>query len=224
MEEQNVAVRLKHFISQEGLSYSQFADACGIPRPTLSQLLSGRNKKLSDQIVRLIHDRYPSLSVLWLMFGEGDMLVAGSHSDSAIAPERLPEPQSHAVQDGLESVSGVLDNSVNQQFDISSDATGSNGSSARVSDTEPDVPYYRCDPITHERLEPATFQRSSQPFPGGGPVSGSGPFASQQPRERVMVKEVEKVVRVEKRVSSITVFYDDNSYETFLPEQRPKRT
>ena len=57
------------------LSNSQFADRCGIPRPSLSQLLSGRNKKLSDVVVKQIHDAFPQMSVLWLMFGEGDMLM-----------------------------------------------------------------------------------------------------------------------------------------------------
>ena len=56
------------------ISNSQFADACGIPRPTLSQLLNGRNKKISDEIISKIHETYPSLSVLWLLFGEGQMV------------------------------------------------------------------------------------------------------------------------------------------------------
>lgn len=73
--ESTVATRLKHFMDFKEISITQFADTCGIPRPTLSQLLSGRNKKLSDVIVKLIHERFPELSVLWLMFGEGEMLV-----------------------------------------------------------------------------------------------------------------------------------------------------
>ena len=59
MEEENVAIRLKLFMEKMGISNSQFADQCGIPRPSLSQLLNGRNKKLSDVIVRQIHERYP---------------------------------------------------------------------------------------------------------------------------------------------------------------------
>lgn len=52
---------------------TQFADSCGIPRPTLSQILSGRNKKISDEVIAKIHNAYPQLSVLWLLFGEGQM-------------------------------------------------------------------------------------------------------------------------------------------------------
>lgn len=75
MEDQNVAFRLKGFIDSQGLSSSQFADLCGIPRPSLSQLLTGRNKKISDILVGQIHKAFPSLSILWLLFGEGEMLT-----------------------------------------------------------------------------------------------------------------------------------------------------
>lgn len=57
------------------ISSSQFADTCNIPRPTVSQILNGRNKKISDEIIGKIHSSFPSLSMLWLMFGEGDMLI-----------------------------------------------------------------------------------------------------------------------------------------------------
>ncbi|MCI5627561.1 MAG: helix-turn-helix domain-containing protein [Porphyromonadaceae bacterium] len=71
----NIAGRLKFFIENRGLTNSQFADSCEIPRPTLSQILSGRNKKISDILIGQIHRAYPELSVLWLLFGEGEMLV-----------------------------------------------------------------------------------------------------------------------------------------------------
>ena len=78
--EQNVATRLKLFMDNQGLSHSQFADRSSIPRPTLSQLLSGRNKKISDVLVGQIHRAFPQLSVLWLLFGEGEMLIANSEA------------------------------------------------------------------------------------------------------------------------------------------------
>lgn len=58
-----------------GIGSTQFADSCGIPRPSLSQILSGRNKKISDEVISKIHGAYPQLSVLWLLFGEGDMMA-----------------------------------------------------------------------------------------------------------------------------------------------------
>lgn len=87
MIEDNVAIRLKGFMDEMGLTNSQFADQCGIPRPSLSQILTGRNKKISDVIVGQIHTAFPRLSVLWLLFGEGEMLT--------------PLPNEEQSEDGL---------------------------------------------------------------------------------------------------------------------------
>lgn len=73
MSEENIAFRLKFLIENLGISSSQFADKCDIARPTLSQLLTGRNKKISNLIIEQIHAAYPDLSILWLLFGEGEM-------------------------------------------------------------------------------------------------------------------------------------------------------
>ncbi|MCM1310520.1 MAG: helix-turn-helix domain-containing protein [Bacteroides sp.] len=64
-------------MESHGIGSTQFADSCGIPRPTLSQILSGRNKKISDAVIAKIHNAYPQLSVLWLLFGEGQMETGG---------------------------------------------------------------------------------------------------------------------------------------------------
>ena len=70
--------RLNFFIKSEGISPSVLADSCDIPRPTVSQLLNGRNKKISDDIIGRIHKVFPKLSILWLMFGEGEMTQKGN--------------------------------------------------------------------------------------------------------------------------------------------------
>ena len=74
--------RLKQYLTLRGIGITQFADECDIPRPTASQLLAGRNKKVSDEIIGKIHFTYPDLSVTWLMFGEGDMSTEGNIATS----------------------------------------------------------------------------------------------------------------------------------------------
>lgn len=78
----DIVTRIKYYMNSQNIGSSQFADACDIPRPTLSQILNGRNKKISDEIIRKIHQAYPDLSMLWLMFGEGEMLVGGNNGFS----------------------------------------------------------------------------------------------------------------------------------------------
>lgn len=77
MQEENIAIRLKFLISELGINSSVFADNCGISRATLSQLLTGRNKKISDVLISQIHKAYPDLSILWLLFNEGEMWMNG---------------------------------------------------------------------------------------------------------------------------------------------------
>lgn len=74
----DIASGLKKYMELKEIQISQFADTCGIPRPSLSQLLNGRNKKVSNEVIEKIHRAYPDLSVSWLMFGEGDMLTNGN--------------------------------------------------------------------------------------------------------------------------------------------------
>ena len=81
-------------MDQAGISSSQFADTCEIPRPTLSQLLNGRNKKVSNEVIGKIHRAYPSLNVMWLLFGDGEMLMHGS--DNTAAGVQSPDRDTHA--------------------------------------------------------------------------------------------------------------------------------
>ena len=71
-DNQTIIDRLNWFLELKGVTRSQFADECGIPRPTVSQMLSGKNKKIGNDVISLIHKTYPDLPVAWLLFGEGD--------------------------------------------------------------------------------------------------------------------------------------------------------
>lgn len=77
----DIISRLREFLDTFEISNSIFADSCSIPRPTVSQLLNGRNKKVSDEIISKIHATYPSLSMLWLLFGEGNMVTNSNIED-----------------------------------------------------------------------------------------------------------------------------------------------
>jgi len=91
----DIVTRLKEFLGQNGISNSQFADTCEIPRPTLSQLLNGRNKRVSDEVIGKIHRAYPSLNIMWLMFGDGEMLLNGSSMDGGGMPSASPMADEH---------------------------------------------------------------------------------------------------------------------------------
>jgi transcriptional regulator with XRE-family HTH domain len=70
----DIVTRLKQFMDYTQLPSSQFADLAQIPRPTLSQIMNGRNKKISNELIAKLHEAFPQLNVMWLMFGDGDMV------------------------------------------------------------------------------------------------------------------------------------------------------
>lgn len=88
----DIVNRLKLFMDKHSIGSTQFADACRIPRPTLSQILSGRNKKISDEVIAKIHSAYPRLSVLWLLFGEGQMETSANIATTE--PQNAPKTAS----------------------------------------------------------------------------------------------------------------------------------
>lgn len=71
--------RIKQLIVAEGMNQAQFAQRVNIQSSTLSHALSGRNE-VSRDIISKIHQAYPTISIKWLMFGEGAMYEGGTHS------------------------------------------------------------------------------------------------------------------------------------------------
>lgn len=167
----DIVSRLKRYIDQHQIPVTQFADNCQIPRPTFSQLLNGRNKKVSDEVISKIHAAYPSLSMLWLMFGEGNM---ESNSNSQIS-----ERQNQPIQ------------ASNQR---------------QIPEHQNEEDLLRFD-VTYIADSPENMAKRAMEFhdnPEGG---------SDTPAPKISFDPGKG-----KRVISIVVYYDDKSYESFIPD------
>lgn len=182
----DIVSRLKTFINYAEVPVTQFADNCRIPRPTLSQLLNGRNKKVSDELIGKIHEAYPQLSVLWLMFGEGDMLHGANIKTS--------EPQQ----------GDLFDFSSPQHADTETSAprldfgdTFQNSDASEIETERTDAPAISSMPIdvNKERLSKDVLETRT-----------TLSFNSDQ----------------EKKIVNIIVYYNDNSFESFIPSPDKK--
>lgn len=179
----DIVSRLKIFISYLGIPVTQFADNCRIPRPTLSQLLNGRNKKVSDELIGKIHESYPELSVLWLMFGEGDMLHKKNIETS--------EGQINHMIDFGESHSPAKEASM-PRIDFEGDFTEKQPNSVTAEKTE--APALNSAP--GELSLPATDAVTDAP--------ATFTFSADQ----------------DKKIVNIIVYYNDNSFESFVPSNK----
>lgn len=176
----DIVERLIAFRDHTGLTNSQFADKAGIPRPTLSQFLNGRNKRLSDDLTSKLHYAFPELNVLWLLFGEGDMVT---DTNIQFSEDKIDSSDDFTASQPTEKQE-LHDNDYqnNQVHDLPRSAQiSSGGMSFNNSEVYNDAHPY--------------FNIASQPQLAN---------ITQAPTEA-------------KRISSIMVFYSDNSYERFVP-------
>lgn len=98
----DIVSRIKTFLSVNGIANSIFADKCDIPRPTLSQLLNGRNKKVSNEVLDKIHIAYPDLSMMWLMFGEGEMFAGNGKNITNLQSSMFDENEEFSGENSVE--------------------------------------------------------------------------------------------------------------------------
>ena len=182
--------RLKEFMVYCQLTNSQFADYTGIPRPTLSQLLHGRNKSVNDQLIKKLHDSFPNLNIVWLLFGKGEMLLNANSETSG-------------TQNSSKSA-----NSENQFADNKQDTFKANAEATSLF-TEPNEP-------TPSRSFENDARSNSDSMSTPDYRSGDAPARrAEQAVEAAMAASLQ--ANLDKKIKSIIVFYSDNSFETFFP-------
>lgn len=64
--------RIERILKEEQMASSRFADEIGIQRPSMSHILTGRNKPSLDIIQRILR-KFPHINSDWLILGVGDM-------------------------------------------------------------------------------------------------------------------------------------------------------
>lgn len=67
-------------MKQQGMSQKQFANELCVGEATLSSIFTGRTRPTTN-IISNIHERFPEVSIPWLMFGEGDMYAGETVSE-----------------------------------------------------------------------------------------------------------------------------------------------
>lgn len=185
MAGENVADRLKLFIESRGLTYSQFADSCGIPRPSLSQLLTGRNKKINDTMVRQIHTEFPDLSIVWLLFGEGPM-----EEKKTPVVENTPDDVDMGIFNSIFSIENKIE------------STGDSKNLKSFIDNKP---------VTE-------FSKENAANDGGiKGLNSDRQVDILKLKVKELTSEIERLKKNPRKVAQITLYYDDSTFETFVP-------
>lgn len=189
----DIISRIKFFLAEYQIANSQFADKCDIPRPTVSQLLNGRNKKVSDEVISKIHAAYPNLSIMWLLFGEEPMLLAPMEtSETHSTDSKQLQYADKDADNGNPFISG--DNNFlppkeeNNRIVFGTD----------ISDADNDG--------NNELANNIDFSRTLESF-----------VRNAHAREKTIDNAVTDDNN--KRIVNVIVFYSDNSFESFVPSR-----
>lgn len=206
MQEDNIAIRLKFLIQELGINNSVFAENCGISRATLSQMLTGRNKKISDIIIGQIHKAYPSLSIMWLLFNEGDMWLGTPPSDSN--PD--PDPDEQEACAGIDDTNdfNIIGPTERENVSIkrnSSDETSQNGS---------ENPDFRTTARPHLIKQKENGLNQDQNTPQRLMEENVNDLG----KNFCNFNKIENYIPKTRKVVQITIYYDDSTFESFYPK------
>lgn len=197
-QEDNIAIRLKFLIQNLGITNSVFADNCGIARASLSQLLTGRNKKISDVIIGQIHQAYPNVSIMWLLFGEGDMWL-NKESDAG------------DVTDQDNSGNMANDADVENLQPSSSQFSFSDGPKSQNSGSQNSE--FRSTGRNYSQEAKENGVRNSEK----GYQNSTNEEINNCKCTADFLKEIEILRQKSRKVVQITVYYDDSTFESFFP-------
>lgn len=103
----DVGIRLQTFIDTLSLTGKAFAKTLGVAQSHVSQICAGK-RNLTMHMLYKITRRYPQINVLWLLFGETDMLSI--EQQNRLVEETSPpysKPRPIALQDLAEIILSI---------------------------------------------------------------------------------------------------------------------
>lgn len=74
--------RVRMVMDHFKLTQKQFANELCVAEATISNIYKGRTMP-TNNLIQAVHQAYPGVNINWLMFGEGEMLLPLSGSDSS---------------------------------------------------------------------------------------------------------------------------------------------
>lgn len=182
--------RIEQVQQMTKMSQQEFAKTIGVSPGSLSSVYKERIQPTSNYVIG-IHKAFPNINVNWLMFGEGEMYVSSQPEDPSSAPTGVQ------VDDAEESYAGMEPTSAHAS------PSSAQPSPTSLFDMPPAEP---SGVISFQGMRKPTSPHSAQPHP----------------RTRAVMEQLDaaKNFDVKKReVKEIRVFYDDGTYETFVPSK-----
>lgn len=197
--------RIRIIMERERMSQQEFAQKLGLSPATLSNIFNGKTRPTNNH-VQAIHRAFPNINVSWLLFDEGDMYVDGGAPFSAGDDEC--QDNAGGEHEGQPSLFTPMVDGYGQ-------GTGADSPLSRGGVT----------PASADAAGGGVMRKSQSPGSVGARIGREayvGVGAPDSPHEMTIRTSADNVKIIDnrpRRIKEIRVFYDDGTYESFVPSR-----
>ena len=107
MNKKNILNRIKKIISDNNLSNSEFAEKIGIPKSSVTHLLSERNNPSLDIIVK-ISEAFENISLDYLIFGQESVRKSTSEPPNTLFNSLKEETLENSVKNSNNNIKSII--------------------------------------------------------------------------------------------------------------------
>lgn len=193
--------RILHIMKEAGMSQAEFSKATGIPAASLSSIFTGRTAPTMKH-AEAIHRYCPTLSISWLLFGEGEM---------------HPNASGESLSDGSDVESGSDTHPLGQDglFAASDSEYGDSSQSSQAASVASYSPTSRIPQSQYVRAREA-----GKPFSDPAVVRAGmsrSPHADILPNmyANAALDAANNPYKSNRKIVEIRIFFDDGTFETF---------
>jgi transcriptional regulator with XRE-family HTH domain len=184
--------RIEYLMNLHQLTPSQFADRTGIQRASVSHILGNRNKP-SLEIMLKIYRAFPGVSLEWLAAGDGELPSIDVETENADSEDDVAITETTRVVAPSLFPSFMDDELPNKKSVVAAQEINNKKEEAKEKITNV--------PTSADDVPEVAGRETAAP-------------TSAEPDAQLSLK-----VGGDRRVKEIKVFYDNGTYETFLPEK-----
>ena len=184
--------RIEYLMNLHQLTPSQFADRTGIQRASVSHILGNRNKP-SLEIMLKIYRAFPGVNLEWLVAGDGELPSVDVVAESADSEDDVAVTETpHVVAPSL------FPSFMEDEIPVKGNVVAA-------------------QEVNNKKEEPKEKVTNVSVPVDVAPKADEKETVAPEPAEPAA--QLSLKVGGDRRVKEIKVFYDNGTYETFLPEK-----
>lgn len=232
--------RIKELMEAQHMNQQTFSHCTGINTATLSSIFTGRTRPTLN-IIESIMKKFPEVNINWLMFGQGEMMNSTTENKNMTSSSFHNEKNIVNVQKNIPTASPQILNfddtneennrtyqQVQNQPSRNNNTNYNNSSNNYTQGNTPPSPTQQYTPQNNNTMEryPQTVNMAvMQEFKEEGYPQG------YTDRQRIVQSQMkdnnENIIpnlnissQQKRRVTEIRVFYDDQTWEAFIPKNK----